>query len=65
MSKLTCPTCRGTGKVPDTRAEVKRLLEKGESQAAIGRELGVSRARVNQIRHSLIERGEIETEGVE
>ena len=54
-----CPTCRGTGKAPDTRDEVKKRLEAGEKQADIARALEISRARVGQIRASLIERGEI------
>ncbi len=45
---ITCPTCGGAGDVPDTRSRVAELLAEGMSQADIGRELAMSRARVGQ-----------------
>ncbi len=53
MAKEVCLTCGGTGVAPNTRSRVEALLAEGISQAQIARDLGISRARVGQLKQAL------------
>ncbi len=54
-----CPTCGGTGEVPDRKQQIIALRGDGLTWAEIARQLGISRQRVQAIKTTLVASGKL------